>query len=56
VMRAEGRRRGPSPVVVTDACGAGNPEAAERSVATLRFAGGSLEAQSATICSALASS
>jgi nicotinamidase-related amidase len=44
------------PVVVTDACGAGDPEAAERSLATLRFAGGSFETQSATICSALASS
>ena len=44
------------PVVVTDACGAGNPEAAERSLATLRFAGGSLETPTATICSALASS
>ncbi|MGW1073066.1 cysteine hydrolase [Streptomyces sp. NPDC002537] len=27
------------PVVVTDACGAGDPEAAERSLAALRFAG-----------------
>ena len=44
------------PVVVTDACGAGNPEAAERALATLRFAGGSLETQTATICSTLASS
>ncbi len=44
------------PVVVTDACGAGNPEAAERSLATLRFAGGSFETQTATICSTLASS
>jgi nicotinamidase-related amidase len=42
------------PVVVTDACGAGNPEAAERSLATLRFAGGSLETQNATLCSTLA--
>jgi nicotinamidase-related amidase len=31
------------PVVVTDACGAGDLEAAERSRETLRFAGGSLE-------------
>ena len=44
------------PVVVTDACGAGNTEAAERALATLRFAGGSIETHSATICSALASS
>jgi biuret amidohydrolase len=42
------------PVVVTDACGAGNPEAAERSLATLRLAGGSLETQNATLCSTLA--
>jgi nicotinamidase-related amidase len=44
------------PVVVTDACGAGHPEAAERELATLRFTGGSIETQSATIRSALASS
>ncbi|MFG2193871.1 cysteine hydrolase [Streptomyces sp. NPDC048639] len=30
------------PVVVTDACGAGDPEAAERALAGLRFAGDSL--------------
>lgn len=30
------------PVVVTDACGAGNPEAGERSLAALRFAGDAL--------------
>jgi nicotinamidase-related amidase len=30
------------PIVVVDACGAGNPEAAARSRATLEFAGGSL--------------
>lgn len=34
------------PVVVTDACGAGNVEAAERSLAALRFAGDSLLATS----------
>jgi biuret amidohydrolase len=44
------------PVVVTDACGAGHPEAAERALATLRFAGGSIETHSAAIRSALASS
>jgi biuret amidohydrolase len=44
------------PVVVTDACGAGHREAAERALATLRFAGGSLETQSATLCSTLAAS
>jgi nicotinamidase-related amidase len=42
------------PVVVTDACGAGNREAAERALATLRFAGGSLETQTAALCSTLA--
>ncbi len=42
------------PVVVTDACGAGHLEAAERSLETLRFAGGSLETQTATLCSTLA--
>jgi nicotinamidase-related amidase len=30
------------PVVVTDACGAGNAEAARRSVANLKFAGDAL--------------
>lgn len=30
------------PVVVTDACGAGHPDAAERSLASLRFAGDAL--------------
>jgi biuret amidohydrolase len=44
------------PVVVTDACGAGHPEAAERALATLRFAGGSIQTHRATIRSALASS
>jgi biuret amidohydrolase len=44
------------PVVVTDACGAGHPEAAERALATLRFTGGSIQTDSATICSTLASS
>jgi nicotinamidase-related amidase len=42
------------PVVVTDACGAGHPEAAERALATLRFAGGSIQTHRAIICSALA--
>jgi biuret amidohydrolase len=41
------------PVVVTDACGAGDAEAAERALATLRFAGGSLETQRETLRSAL---
>ncbi|MEV0294871.1 cysteine hydrolase [Nocardia sp. NPDC050710] len=37
------------PVVVTDACGAGHPDAAERSHATLAFAGGTLTADTATL-------
>jgi nicotinamidase-related amidase len=41
------------PVVVEDACGAGNPAAAERSLAALRFAGGTLFTDSATFGAAL---
>jgi nicotinamidase-related amidase len=41
------------PVVVTDACGAGHPEAAQRSHATLEFAGGSLSIDTATLTTAL---
>ncbi|MFQ6326180.1 MULTISPECIES: cysteine hydrolase [unclassified Nocardia] len=41
------------PVVVTDACGAGHPDAAERSHATLEFAGGSLSTDTATLTAAL---
>ncbi|GAB4583765.1 cysteine hydrolase family protein [Nocardia sp. IFM 10818] len=37
------------PIVVTDACGAGHPEAAERSLATLAFAGGSRTTDAATL-------
>jgi nicotinamidase-related amidase len=37
------------PIVVTDACGAGNREAAERSLAALGFAGGSLQSDTATV-------
>jgi nicotinamidase-related amidase len=37
------------PVIVVDACGYGNQEAAERSLAALDFAGGSLQADSAAI-------
>jgi biuret amidohydrolase len=37
------------PVVVTDACGAGDAGAAARSLATLAFAGGSLQTDAATI-------
>ncbi|MGW4243341.1 cysteine hydrolase family protein [Nocardia sp. NPDC004722] len=37
------------PIVVTDACGAGHPEAAERSLAALAFAGGSRTTDTATL-------
>jgi nicotinamidase-related amidase len=37
------------PVIVSDACGYGNREAAERSLAALAFAGGSLQSDSATV-------
>ncbi len=37
------------PIVVTDACGAGHAEAAERSHAALAFAGGSLATDAATL-------
>ena len=38
------------PVVVADACGAGNREAADRSLDALRFAGDSLITDTATLC------
>jgi biuret amidohydrolase len=41
------------PVVIEDACGAGNAAAAERSLAALRFAGGSLFTDSAAFGEAL---
>jgi biuret amidohydrolase len=41
------------PVVVKDACGFGHRDAAERSVASLEFAGDSLFTDVATICAAL---
>jgi biuret amidohydrolase len=41
------------PVLVTDACGAGHHEAAQRSLETLAFAGGSLQTDTATVCAAL---
>jgi biuret amidohydrolase len=37
------------PVVVTDACGTGNAEAAKRSLEALAFAGGSLQADIASL-------
>jgi nicotinamidase-related amidase len=41
------------PVVVTDACGWGNREAADRSLATLAFAGGSLQTDVETLAACL---
>jgi nicotinamidase-related amidase len=41
------------PVVVTDACGHGNPEAARRSLDALAFAGGSLQTDTPTLRTAL---
>lgn len=38
------------PVVVTDACGAGHEEAAQRSIASLEFAGDALMTDVETIC------
>jgi nicotinamidase-related amidase len=41
------------PIVVTDACGAGDPAAAERSLAALSFTGGSFQTDSTTLCALL---
>ena len=41
------------PVLVTDACGAGHADAAQRSLETLAFAGGSLQTDTDTLCAAL---
>jgi nicotinamidase-related amidase len=41
------------PVVVTDACGAGNQEAADRSLASLRFAGDALFTTTEKLCTVL---
>jgi nicotinamidase-related amidase len=41
------------PVVVTDACGAGDKAAAERSIESLKFAGDALLADTGTICDVL---
>ena len=38
------------PVLITDACGAGNEEAAKRSIESLKFAGDALITDSETIC------
>jgi nicotinamidase-related amidase len=41
------------PVLVTDACGAGNEEAAERSIESLKFTGDALLTDTGTICQVL---
>ena len=41
------------PVLVTDACGAGNEEAAQRSIESLKFGGDALITNTQTICAAL---
>jgi nicotinamidase-related amidase len=41
------------PVLVTDACGAGNDKAAKRSIETLKFAGDALITDTETICDVL---
>jgi nicotinamidase-related amidase len=44
------------PVVVRDACGAGDPEAAERSLEALAFAGDAMLATTDEVCAALSAS
>jgi nicotinamidase-related amidase len=44
------------PIVVTDACGAGHPEAAERSIAGLRFTGDALMTTTSEIAAVLLAS
>jgi nicotinamidase-related amidase len=41
------------PVLVTDACGAGNEEAAKRSIESLKFTGDALMTETETICQVL---
>ena len=41
------------PVLVTDACGAGNDEAAKRSIESLKFAGDTMLAKMEEICAVL---
>src|SRR5438093_10750393 len=41
------------PVLVTDSCGAGNEEAAKRSIESLKFAGDALITDTETLCSCL---
>src|SRR6267378_1565865 len=49
----QGSDLGYIPVVVTDACGSGHRDAAERSIAGLEFAGDALFTSAATICAQL---
>jgi biuret amidohydrolase len=41
------------PVIVTDACGAGNKDAAKRSIESLKFAGDAIITDTETICGVL---
>jgi biuret amidohydrolase len=41
------------PVLITDACGAGNEEAARRSIESLKFAGDAIISDTKTICASL---
>ena len=41
------------PVLVTDACGAGDEEAAKRSIESLKFTGDAILTDTATICAVL---
>src|SRR5207302_9890032 len=44
---------GYNPVVVTDACGAGDEQAAKRSMESLKFTGDAILTDTATICAVL---
>ena len=48
-----GADRGYIPIVVTDACGAGNDEAGERTFAAMKFTGDAILTEVETICSLL---
>ena len=49
----QGADLGYIPVLITDACGAGNEEAAKRSIESLKFAGDALISDTKTICGVL---
>jgi hypothetical protein len=42
------------PIVVQDACGAGDPEAAQRALANLAFMGDAIMTDAATFCATVA--